>query len=44
MDPINLKKDYDNVIVLADGGEHYIDLSNDEISKERDYPYDINNF
>ena len=41
VDPINLKKDYDNVIVLADGGEHYIDLSNDEISKERDYPYDI---
>ena len=28
--------------MLADGGEHYIDLSNDEISKERDYPYDIN--
>ena len=41
VDPINLKKDYKNVIVLDDGGEHYIDLSNDEISRERDYLYDI---
>ena len=41
LDPLDLKKDYKNVLVLDDGGKHYIDLNNNQISKERDYYYDV---
>ena len=34
LDPLDLKKDYENVLVLDDGGKRYIDLNNNQISKE----------